>query len=496
MKILFTWLGITDLKASRGQLDGGLGPIAMAITQMDFDEIIILTDHQPDAEDQYLQWLATRVNKKIAKFSASLTSPINFGEIYESAIKCIEGSGHKEEEMTFHLSPGTPAMAAVWIILSKTRYPAELIESSLEHGARKASVPFDISADYIPDLLRKSDRDLNRLSSGSPPEHPEFKAIIHRCEVMKRLISKAQKVAYRSVPVLIHGESGTGKELLARAIHNASPRKDKAFVPVNCGAIPKDLIDAELFGHTKGAFSGAAKDRKGYFESADGGTLFLDEIGELPQEAQVRLLRALQESQITRVGESSPTKIDVRIISATHRNLIQEVAENRFREDLFHRLAVGILTLPPLRERTGDLSLLIDLLFEQVQEESKEQPGYERKKISAGAKNLMLSQPWPGNIRELLNTLRRVSIWCDGDQITADDIKESMLPMQSKTSDGILHQSIDQGFSLPETMKKVALHYLSKALDECGENKTLAAQKLGLSSYQTLTNWMKKYDLA
>jgi transcriptional regulator with PAS, ATPase and Fis domain len=496
MKILFTWLGITDLRASRGQLDGGLGPIAMAMTQLSFDEVIVLTDHKPEDEGQYLNWLASKVSSKITKFSASLTSPINFGEIYESAIRCIDDSGLKNEDITFHLSPGTPAMAAVWIILSKTRYSAELIESSFEHGARKASVPFDISADYIPDLLRKSDENLNKLSTGSHPEHPEFDTIVHRCEPMKRLISKAQKVAYRSVPVLIHGESGTGKELLARAIHNSSPRKEKPFIPVNCGAIPKDLIDAELFGHTKGAFSGAAKERKGFFESAHGGSLFLDEIGELPQEAQVRLLRALQEGQITRVGESEPIKVDVRIISATNRDLIQEVAENRFREDLFHRLAVGILTLPPLRERTGDLSLLIDTLFDKVQEESLEQPGYTHKEISAGARNLMLSHPWPGNIRELLNTLRRVSIWCDGDQITAEDIKESMLPMKSRSGDGVLHQSITQGFSLPDTMKQVAVHYLSKALEECGDNKTQAAEKLGLPSYQTLSNWMKKYDLA
>jgi sigma54-dependent transcription regulator len=220
MKILFTWLGITDLRASRGELNGALGPIAMAVTQLSFDAVIILTDHKAETENQYLSWLTSQAKTKITKFSASLTSPINFGEIYEAAIQCIEGSGHKDDGITFHLSPGTPAMAAVWIILSKTRYPAELIESSFEHGARQASVPFDISADYIPDLLRKSDQNLNRLSSGDPPEHPEFETIIHRCDSMKRLISKAQKVAYRNVPALIHGESGTGKELLARAIDN------------------------------------------------------------------------------------------------------------------------------------------------------------------------------------------------------------------------------------------------------------------------------------
>ena len=185
-------------------------------------------------------------------------------------------------DLTFHLSPGTPAMAAVWIILAKTRFPATLIESSKEHGSRIASVPFDISADFIPDLLRGPDQRLENLSGGPAPEAPEFSDIIHRSQVMKRLITKAQKIAPRSIPVVIEGESGTGKELLARAIRRASPRRDKPFIAVNCGAIPSELLESELFGHEKGAFTGADSQRIGYFEAARRGTIFLDEVGELP----------------------------------------------------------------------------------------------------------------------------------------------------------------------------------------------------------------------
>jgi transcriptional regulator with PAS, ATPase and Fis domain len=180
---------------------------------------------------------------------------------------------------------------------------------------------------------------------------------------MKRVIALARRVAIRSIPVLIEGESGTGKELMARAIHQASPRAAKPFITVNCGAIPPELVESEFFGHRRGSFTGAVSDRKGHFERADGGTLFLDEIGELPKAIQVKLLRTLQEGEVTPVGSSEARKVDVRVVAATNRTLISEVAEGNFREDLFYRLAVAIIKLPPLRERAGDLSLLIDALL-------------------------------------------------------------------------------------------------------------------------------------
>ncbi|MDI6748538.1 MAG: sigma-54 factor interaction domain-containing protein, partial [Rhodocyclaceae bacterium] len=180
-----------------------------------------------------------------------------------------------------------------------------------------ASVPFDISADFIPDLLRKSDQTLERLAAGLPAAAPEFNDIIHRSEVMQRVIINARRIAPRSIPVLIEGESGTGKELFARAIHAASPRKGKPFVAINCGAIPSELVESELFGHEKGAFTGATATRIGHFEAAHTGTLFLDEIGELPKSMQVKLLRALQEGEVKRIGATSSRQVDIRIIAAT-----------------------------------------------------------------------------------------------------------------------------------------------------------------------------------
>jgi transcriptional regulator with PAS, ATPase and Fis domain len=382
-------------------------------------------------------------------------------------------------------------MAAVWILLAKTIHPATLIQSSREQGVQVAEVPFDISAEFLPQLVQQNDRQLGRLIAALPPDAPEFDSIIHRSPAMQRLIARARLTAPRMVPVLIEGESGTGKELLARAIHRASPRGAKPFVAVNCGAIPSELVESEFFGHKKGAFTGAASDRKGYFESASGGTLFLDEIGELPLSAQVKVLRALQEGEVTRVGDTSPLAVDVRIVAATNRSLIQEVSAGRFRADLFYRLAVAVLLIPPLRERQGDIGLLTDSFLGQMETDANSLA----KKISPSAKNLLLCHPWPGNVRELLNTLRRAAVWTTGDTIQADDIREALFPVNLQTPEHVLNRSITDEFAIQEVMAEVARHYLERAMSECGDNKSKAARMLGLPNYQTLTNWLKKYGL-
>jgi len=498
-KILACWLGATDLAASSENEKVGLGPIAQAATTRAYDEVALISDYGKDRTLPYIKWLQEKTSAKITVHYESLTSPTNFGEIYQIASRLVSDKINEygsSVSLTFHLSPGTPAMAAVWIILAKTRFSAELIESSLKHGVRTASVPFDISAEFIPDLLRGPDDRLEILAAGLPPEAPEFESIISRSRVMKRVITKARHIAPRSVPVLIEGETGTGKELLARAIHATSPRKGKPFLAVNCGAIPSELIESELFGHEKGAFTGAEKQKPGYFEAADTGTLFLDEIGELPLSAQAKILRALQEKEITRLGATQPITFDVRIMAATNRNLIDEVAAGRFRSDLFYRIAVAVLKLPALRERPGDISLLVDLLLEQINQESFDEPGYKHKKISATAKNLILQHAWPGNVRELQNTLRRAAIWSTGPLIDIQDISEAMLPMITTDNDNLIGRPMGEGVKLPELMEKLARHYLKRALDEANGNKTKATELVGLPSYQTFSNWLKKYNLA
>ncbi len=497
-RVLVAWLGRTDLRATTESDQIGLGPIAQALTAREFEAAYLLSDYERDVVSPYLKWVQGRTKAHIELLEQKLSGPTQFGEIHEAAVRAVQrvlADNPKGTALSFHLSPGTPAMAAVWILLGKTRFPAELIESSKDHGVRTAAVPFDISADFIPDLLREQDERLRQGSAAVPPPAPEFEKIVHRSRVMSRVITRARRVAARNVPVLVEGESGTGKELLARAIHQASPRRDGPFIAVNCGAIPAPLIESELFGHEKGAFTDAKQPRKGHFEVADGGTLFLDELGELPSIAQVKLLRVIQEGEIVRVGSSKPMKVNVRLVAATNRTLTEEIAAGRFREDLFYRLAVAVLKLPPLRDRTGDLGLLIDHVLSEVNAEAATEPGYKDKKLSAGARNLLLAHPWPGNVRELRNTLQRAAIWSDGVLISSEDIREALLPTASSTRQELLDRPIGAGFNLSDLLKNVARHYLERAMDEAQGNKTKAAELVGLPSYQTLSNWLSKYEV-
>jgi len=498
-KILFAWIGKTDLNAANNKGKDGLGPIAQAVSVRSFSRIFLLCNYPKKDAAPYLDWIKSRTNSKVSITHVSLSSPTNHGEIYEAAEKAVRSVKQKNSKanLTFHLSPGTPSMAAIWIIIGKTKFPAELIEASKERGVLTASIPFDISADFIPDMLRGPDEIIEQLTEGLPPEAPEYSDIIYRGPKMKKVIDKARRVAVRSIPVLIEGESGTGKELLARAIHSSGTLKNKPFVAVNCGAISSDIVDSELFGHVKGAFTGAERERKGYFEAANGGTIFLDEIGELSKSTQVKLLRVLQEKEVVRVGSTEPIRIDVRIIAATNRTLINEVTQGGFREDLFYRLAVAVIKLPSLRDRSGDLSLLVDRLIEQVDRESATEPGYETKKLSAGAKNALLQHNWPGNVRELLNTLRRAAVWSGKVTISKDDIEDAILPMTpvSQSSDDILNRPIGKGVNLQGILSDVAKHYMERTLKETGGNKSRAAKLLGFTHYQTFSNWAAKYNL-
>jgi transcriptional regulator with PAS, ATPase and Fis domain len=495
MSILLAWLGNTDIRASEAHDAADVGPILGGVKAMAFATVHLLSDHPALKAQAYATWLKAQTGVAVTLHPVKLTSPTSHEEIYRAAIQVIHDVrlSAPGAVLTFHLSPGTPAMAAIWLLLAKTRCPARLIESSREQGVKEVNIPFDLSAEFTPAVDRSADEALTRLMQGLPPESVAFTAIIHRCSTMKRTVALAHRLALRDVPVLIQGESGTGKELFARAMHKAGARCGKPFVAVNCGAIPQELVDAELFGHEKGAFTGAATARAGYFESADGGTLFLDEIGELPLASQVRLLRVLQESEVTRIGATRAKPIDVRIVAATNRVLADEVRVGRFREDLFHRLAVGVLVLPPLRQREGDIGLLLDSMLAKINSEASTQPGYKHKQIDVGGRNLLIQHPWPGNVRELHNVLLRASIWATGDRITTQDVAESLAVTASRNVDAVLGRPLDQVISLPEIIGSVARHYLGRAIAQTNGNKSEAARLLGLGSYQTLTNWLQKY---
>ncbi len=291
----------------------------------------------------------------------------------------------------------------------------------------------------------------------------ESKAI----QEIKRLI---EKVAKSNATVLITGESGTGKEVAALAIHQQSLRKDGPFVPVNCAALPEQLLESELFGHEKGAFTGAVARKPGRFELADRGTIFLDEITEIPLSMQVKLLRVLQEKSFERVGGTETLCVDVRVIAATNRDIASAMQQGQFREDLYYRLNVFQIHMPPLRERKEDIPLLAQHFVEKFR------PTYLVNKISPAAMELLVRYHWPGNIRELQNVIERAAIICQGNEILPEHLPKELLAAQ-KTTAGPVINFPDQGISLEEVEKELIL----KALEKTGGNQTRAAQLLGIT---------------
>ncbi len=313
-----------------------------------------------------------------------------------------------------------------------------------------------------------------------------FQNIISNSPKMEEVMGLVARVAPSQATVLIRGESGTGKELIANAIHHASARADKPFLKVNCAAIPETLLESELFGHEKGAFTGALQKRIGRFEEADGGTLFLDEIGELPPTTQVKLLRILQEKEFQRLGSNVTLRVDVRIIAATHRNLEEAMKNGSFREDLYYRLNVISLHLPPLRERKEDLPLLIDHFLKKYSE-------LNQKKVldlSKEARTLLLRYSYPGNVRELENLIERAVVLCRGTVITREDLP---FHLQEGASEAQGRPS-KQMKTLPEILEEVERDLILKALHQHQGIQTRAAESLGISE-RVLRYKMKRYGI-
>ena len=492
-RLLVSWVAATDYRAMQGDPKAGLGPVAQALKQGDFKAAILLNNYPPDQAKAYVRWVRGHSKIPIRIRQVRIRSPIDHAEIYALVSEILhELRATMDAPMTYHLSPGTPAMASIWLLLAKTRFPAEMIQSTRDGSIQRVELPFDIAIDFLPEFLADRDRRIRDAAGEDAPLSAAFGQITHRSTAMKRVLAMARQAAIRNVPVLIEGESGTGKELLARAIHAEGPRKDLPFVAVNCGAIPADLVESELFGHERGAFTGAIRARTGYFRAADGGTLFLDEIGELPLAAQVKLLRVLQEGEVCPVGSTRPLPVDVRIIAASHKRLLTACRIGEFRFDLFYRIAVAILVLPPLRERPGDLRLLIDHIAADLAREARDL-GEPEPVISDDARRVFGQHRWPGNVRELRNTLRRAHLWSDRGRISADEARAALL--HDIEDPDPLDLPLGSGFDLSQHLARIAKHYLARAMDEAGGNKTEAARLVGLASHQTLTNWLKRFEV-
>ena len=296
---------------------------------------------------------------------------------------------------------------------------------------------------------------------------------------IERVRGLIQKLARGQAPVYIHGESGTGKELVARLIHELGPRADKPFIPVNCGAIPEQLMESEFFGHKKGSFTGAVQDKDGLFKAADGGTLFLDEVGDLPVPMQVKLLRAIQERTVRPVGSQTEIRVDVRILCATHRDLHGLVREGKFRQDLYYRLNVIELAIPNLRSRPEDIPVLAEFLCQKLGVSL----GGEPLKLAASALESLSRYDFPGNVRELENILERAMTMCDGTEITAEDLHlpDSGMRDPLESGDGTAASSLSESESLEEYLARVEESAIRDALDRTQQNKTAAAKLLGIT---------------
>ncbi|HHI98017.1 MAG TPA: sigma-54-dependent Fis family transcriptional regulator [Thermodesulfatator atlanticus] len=317
--------------------------------------------------------------------------------------------------------------------------------------------------------------------------------IIGKSKAMRRVFALIEKVADTESTVLILGESGTGKELVARAIHAASDRREGPFIPVNCGAIPEELLESELFGHEKGAFTGAIKTRIGRFELAHGGTIFLDEIAEMSPKLQVKLLRVLQERTFERIGGTKPIKVDIRVIAATNKDLEKEVKEGRFREDLYYRLNVIPIKLPPLRERLEDIPLLVEHFLARFSNRKKEPV----QGISKEALECLMKHDWPGNVRELENVIERMVILSNGSQLTLEDVPEYILEKTGtvKTTAYVQEFDIpDEGVHLPTLVAEFEKNLILKALEKTGWVKNRAAKLLRINR-TTLIEKMKKQKI-
>lgn len=430
-KVLCAWVGKQDLLSAETDGAHGLGDICRVATSRQYDDLLLLSDYPSEIMTTYLEWLAGRQVRNVYVTPVDLHgNPADFSAIYKGAKSAVEHHLHRKKtqiELTFLISAGTHAMTTVWVILANSIFPARLVHSSPERPVQDVEFPFDIIADYLPDFVRHKEKKISAIFADHEQQRSEFKAIVHQSATMKKLIQRARIIAPYPVSVMIQGESGTGKELLAKAIHLSSLRKGKFFA-VNCGAIPPDLFESELFGYKKGAIHGADRDQSGYIEDAEGGTLFLDDIGEMPPTIQVKLLRVLQDNKFNRVGESVGRNANIRIISATNRNLLDEISAGLFRKDLFHRLAVGILYIPPLRMREGDVGLLIDHLMIVTNNRLAVSKEYMPKALTPTARAMLISHSWPGNVRELKNTLTRAALWSLENVIDNQAIADAMLP--------------------------------------------------------------------
>jgi transcriptional regulator with PAS, ATPase and Fis domain len=492
MNTMLTWLGKADIENMENGEPAALANIALQHNPP-FDNIIILANSWKDKTADFQAGLSSmlaqnnRHDQSIQVKNVELVSPIDYESIHLVTKEWITSLSERSDNLCINITSGTPAMAVVSVLLGKGKDNTTFYQSTPANEVFEANIPLDFRKEYA----RSAAKNLATKSTKVPDSAEAFLGITANSSLMKKTVKSAKKLSKTDVPILVLGETGTGKESMAKAIHAASLRADKPLRTINCGAIPSTLIDSILFGHKKGSFTGAVLDKEGIFEQADGGTLFLDEVGELSQDAQVKLLRVLQEGEVTRVGDDKVKNVDVRIIGATHRDLTNMMVSGEFREDLFYRLAVGIINIPSLRERTEDIAQLVEEFTNVINKVGEKQLEYKSKIISDSAIKFIQNQAWPGNIRELWNTLNRLFITSDKTVLEIADIQEATISREFNNNEKHVSMSYGQQVNIEQVIENTKKSYVEAALKATGNNYTQAAKMLNLNNRQTLKNWME-----
>lgn len=499
--ILLTFVGNHD---PFDPADGSDGPILNLISAKSFDSIYLFynNDHYlKRASDLYQEIQRRKINSRVTYVAIETPDPTDYTMLYplmnNACQKILEETQKYHPQYYIALASGTPQMHTIWVLLQQAKlFPATLLQAIDKRfdksGQAYREISFEIdnfpaivSPDEIKRLLNISELKRERLEAErkSLTKDLGFSEIVGQSALLRREIEKAAMIADKDIPVLICGETGTGKELFARAIHYHSPRKEQPFICVNCAVLPENLIESELFGHKKGAFTGAIQDKKGKFELADKGTIFLDEIGDMPLVTQAKILRALQEKEITPVGSETTIKIDVRIISATNMDLEQARQEKRFRDDLYFRIKGLILQIPPLRKRKEDILLLANYFLP------------ENIKLTPDAQKFLVSYHWPGNVRELLNCLQTAAAMSHKGKITEEMLIDLLQKQTTMQPLGIKCELPAHDIQLKALMEQIEKDLILKALKEERNNQTRAASRLGMTR-QNLNKKLAKYGIA
>lgn len=496
MNILLSWLGTRDIDNMLQDKFAAIAAVAVK-SEKPFDKIVILANQREEVWSEFENFIqkrlafAGRPSADVVVKQAHIESPIDYPSIARETEKWLGKLSDEADRLTINLTSGTPAMTVLSVLVGKGKSNVHFVQVSPKNELIAADIPLDFGREY----LRSAAKQQASGAAATPKLVDAFSSLTAVSTEMQAVIGKAKRIAASEVPALILGETGTGKEEMAKAIHKASLRADKPMKTVNCGALAPTLVESTLFGHKKGAFTGADKDYLGLFEQADGGTLFLDEVGELSLDVQVKLLRAIQQGEVTPLGSTETKTVDVRVIAATHQNLQRLVSEGKFREDLFYRLAVGIITVPSLKQRLADIPALVRQLTEQINRAGAKHPTYVSKEISEEGIKFICEQPWPGNIRELWSTLNRAFLWSDSPIVHRQELAEALLSKPNVEDDVSISLTFNDKVDILQLTDNFQKKYVEAALKASGNVKKHATQMLGLKDHQTLTNWMKRLGI-